>query len=289
MIKVINMDTGEGYNKIVFPDSQEHVVISENTESSIACKVICSLTSPGKLIELALVVDACYAMGLPVWSIHIPYLMGARYDRRINPGDSFDLKVFADIINTFGVDQIHLYDPHSTAAQLLIKGAIVHDNKPLVEAYGQKDAVLIVPDAGAAKKAEEYPKWNPNIVDTVQCLKKRDLQTGKVLGVQIFDGEKCAGKNCVIIDDLCDGGRTFTEIVKELREQGWIPDHMTLIVTHGLFSKGFADLSKCFDHIITSTSYNPVTYEGGTYKPSDSFSDMKVEVIPFSCKDDYDD
>lgn len=282
MVKVINMDLGTGYKEIIFPDSQPHMVV-ENTEGDMACKIICSLTSPGKLVELAMVVEACSGIDLPVWSLHIPYLLGARYDRRINPGDSFDLKVIATMINLLDIDQVHLYDPHSNVAELLIKGAVVHTNQPLVETYDQKDAVLIIPDAGAAKKAEAYPKWNKNLVDTVQCLKKRDLQTGNVLGVQIFDGEKCAGKNCVIIDDLCDGGRTFTEIVKELREQGWIPDHMTLIVTHGIFSKGLEPLMHYFDQVITSDSYpGPLG--------DDKFTGARIlKVVPLIIKDDYDD
>lgn len=278
------MNTGEGYKVITFPDSQPHVVIDNPEEFHSFSKVICSLTSPGKIVELLLLADALKGIHQNILELHIPYLLGARYDRRINKGDSFDLKVFADLINTIGAE-VHLYDPHSNVSELLIEDIVIHTNQSLVEAYDKEKAVLIIPDAGAAKKAEDYPKWNKNIVDTVQCLKKRDLQTGKVLGVEIFNGEKCAGRNCVIIDDLCDGGRTFTAIVEELRVQGWIPDHMTLIVTHGIFSKGFADLSKCFDHIITSTSYHDAT--PGEYKPSDSFGGMKVKVVEFDYNDPF--
>src|ERR1044072_6426376 len=276
-MRVINMNTGEGYKLITFPDSQPHVVIDEEDHFSFCTRVICSLTSPGKLVELLLVSDALNGIDQEILELHIPYLLGARYDRRINKGDSFDLKVFADLINSVNA-QVHLYDPHSNVAELLIKNVVVHTNEPLVEAYEKENAVLIIPDAGAAKKAEKYPDWNTNIVDTMLCLKKRDLQTGKVLGVEIFNGEKCAGRNCVIIDDLCDGGRTFTAIVDELRAQGWIPDHMTLIVTHGLFSNGFLELSKRFDHIITSNTY---LHQKGTYKPDDSGGGMKVQVVEY--------
>lgn len=286
MVRTINMDTGFGYRKITFPDSQPHIVLEKDQYSNIASRVVCSLTSPGKIVELLMIHEACLGANQPIWSLHIPYLMGARYDRRINEGDSFDLKVIADMINSMEIGEVHLYDPHSNVSENLIKNSVIHGNEFLVKSYDLPDSVLIVPDAGAAKKAEKYPIWNSKITSVVQCLKKRDLETGKVLGVEIFGGEKCAGKNAVIIDDLCDGGRTFTEIIWELRNQGWIPDFTTLIVTHGIFSKGFADLSKCFDHIITSNSYWQPGGDGMEYKPRDAFGGLKLKVVPINYHDD---
>jgi ribose-phosphate pyrophosphokinase len=40
----------------------------------------------------------------------------------------------------------------------------------------------------------------------------------------------------VIADDICDGGRTFIELAKELRGMGAQIVH--LYVTHGFFTKG---------------------------------------------------
>jgi ribose-phosphate pyrophosphokinase len=43
----------------------------------------------------------------------IPYLMAARYDRLMQQGDSFDLEVVADLINSCGFEKVLLFDVHS--------------------------------------------------------------------------------------------------------------------------------------------------------------------------------
>ena len=251
MIKTINLNTGEGYTKIVFPDSQPHVNVTAST-SEVFARVICSIDSPAKLLELCLVADAIENVGLTKDDLHITYLLGARYDRVINSGDSFDLKVIAKIINSLEFGTVYLYDPHSDVAPALIERSKVVDNRELVEAYTEEEAVLIIPDAGASKKAHKYAEWNTRIKDSVHCIKHRNSE-GKI-SLEVLGPQLCGGRNCVIIDDICDGGGTFIAIAKQLRDQGWNPLSMTLIVTHGIFSKGFEPLAEYFDQIICSDS-----------------------------------
>jgi ribose-phosphate pyrophosphokinase len=74
--------------------------------------------------------------------------------------------------------------------------------------------------------------------------------------LKVLEADKCEGKNCVIIDDLCDGGGTFLAIASQIK-----PAHITLIVTHGIFSKGFDVFKGTFDEIIVSDSYAEYTNE----------------------------
>jgi ribose-phosphate pyrophosphokinase len=50
----------------------------------------------------------------------------------------------------------------------------------------------------------------------------------------------------VIVDDICDGGRTFLEIAKTIRSKkrniSIFGDKIYLVVTHGIFSAGFDEL-----------------------------------------------
>ena len=57
----------------------------------------------------------------------------------------------------------------------------------------------------------------------------------------------------VIIDDICDGGRTFVELAKVIKENQ-SDAKIYLIVTHGIFSAGFNDLNKFFEKIFTTNS-----------------------------------
>jgi ribose-phosphate pyrophosphokinase len=73
-----------------------------------------------------------------------------------------------------------------------------------------------------------------------------------------------ADKHIVIIDDLIDGGRTFIEIAKTIKEQRAFssavhPDNygkIFLVSTHGVFSGGLKELNKYFDGIYCTNSYS---------------------------------
>ena len=157
-----------------------------------------------------------------------------------------------------------LFDPHSEVAALLINNAFVINNKIMVEQYLLDNAVLICPDAGAAKKTGEYALWNSKLADIVYCNKKRNLANGR-LELEVLNPELCNNRNCVIIDDICDGGATFLAIAGQVK-----PAHLTLIVTHGIFSKGLDALAEKFDSIITSDSYGKI------------YDSALVQTIPFN-------
>ncbi len=246
-MKIINLNKLEGIKTIIFPDGQPHVNISEISEGDDV-KVICSLTNTSLLIQLLETSNALDNLFAKKKVLVIPYLMGARSDRLMLPGDSIDLKVIAEMINSCGFEKVYLYDVHSDVALLLIKNAVGINNKNLVEKYDMPNAVLICPDAGAAKKVGKYFDWNSNIETIVYCNKTRDLATGK-LTLEILEPDECTNKNCVIIDDICDGGGTFLAIAEKIK-----PAHLTLIATHGIFSKGFMELEKYFQEIVVSDS-----------------------------------
>ena len=160
-------------------------------------------------------------------------------------------------------EQVYLYDVHSEVSLELIRNAINITNENLVKVYVKDNAVLICPDKGASKKIKLYADWNQNLTDTVYCNKSRDLTNGKI-SLQVVEPEKCNNRNCVIIDDLCDGGGTFLAIAQQIQAA-----HLTLIVTHGVFSKGFTELEKVFDEIIVSDSYR------------NDYDSATVQMIPF--------
>jgi ribose-phosphate pyrophosphokinase len=246
-MKTINLNTSEGIQITIFPDGQPHINIQGIAENE-EVKVVCSLTDTSKLLQLLETANALDNLFAKKKILVVPYLMAARYDRLMQHGDSIDLKVVADIINMCGFEKVYLYDVHSDVALLLIKNAIGITNKNLVEQYDMPNAVLICPDAGAAKKVSKYFDWNSNLKEIVYCNKNRDLATGK-LTLHVLEPEKCKDRNCIIIDDICDGGGTFLAIAEKIQ-----PAHLTLVVTHGIFSKGFQTLEKHFQQIIVSDS-----------------------------------
>ena len=56
-----------------------------------------------------------------------------------------------------------------------------------------------------------------------------------------------AGRPCIIVDDICDGGGTFLGLAAELKKLN--AGALILAVTHGLFTKGIHPLQGEFEHI----------------------------------------
>lgn len=243
---------------LLFPDNQPHVQIL-NTDllecrSNEDVTVFAPLRNSVEVMNLLQLSDAISALnlGLKKKVLVIPYLMGARFDRIMQTGDSLDLRVIGRLINSCGFEKVMLLDVHSDAAMLAIDNAVNVSNRVLVQSYQKEDAVLICPDAGAAKKMSQYLKWNNNIREIVYVNKKRDVTNGN-LTIDFPDAHKCFGRNCVIVDDICDGGGTFLGIAQHL---GAKAQHVTLIATHGIFSQGVQKLMSEFDLVLTTDSYN---------------------------------
>jgi len=245
---LIDMSDNTHADLIVFPDGQIHTTLVGIPEEKDV-SVLISIRNSDHMIALLEVANALDGLRCKKKNLLIPYLMGARYDRHMVYGDSLDLRVFANLINSMNFEKVVLFDVHSDVALQLIDRSVNVDNTGLVTQYDIPDSILICPDAGAMKKMDRYMNLNPNLVDIVYCLKRRDVSNGR-LQVSVIEPEKCFDRNCIIIDDLCDGGGTFAAIASGIK-----PKYLTLMVTHAIFSKGEDILLKYFNEIYTTDSY----------------------------------
>lgn len=253
----INLNKREHIKVIHFPDGQPHVELHEGFFSGEKVDVVVSIDSPSLMLELLMLSNALDSKFIEKRILYITYLMGARYDRHMKDGggDSFDLKVFADLINSLSFEEVRILDPHSEVSLELIADSSAISNRFLVEKYNRPNTVIICPDKGAQKKVFQYKEWNPNFTgEVVYCEKQRELSTGK-LTLKVVDPEICKNRDCIIIDDICDGGATFLAMAEQIE-----PAYLTLMVTHGIFSKGYEKLLEEFNSIITSDSYIPSLY-----------------------------
>jgi len=246
-------DEDEKIKKVLFSDNQPHINLKNIYEGDVV-NVICSITSSLSLLQLLLLSNALDNLFTRKNELVIPYLLGARSDRVMQTGDSVDLKVIADLINYCSFKKVTLFDVHSEVSLMLIANSVNITNEKLVRSYqspnDSKGSILICPDSGAAKKIHKCLEWNKEFEDIVYCVKHRDMGNGNI-SLKVLEPEKCKDRNCVIVDDLCDGGRTFISIAEQIK-----PKYLTLIVSHGIFSYGFSLLEKHFNKIITSDSYN---------------------------------
>ena len=107
-----------------FPDGQPHVVLPPGM-GICPVDVYWPVRSPEDLFILCLVANALQNAGCFKCDLYIPYLMGARYDRVINSGDSLDLEVVVNQIDQLNFKSVQILDPHNLAATLEIGRAHV--------------------------------------------------------------------------------------------------------------------------------------------------------------------
>lgn len=228
MIKIIN---GE-FETFIFSGGEVHVRI---IDAPVEVTIEADLKSSDEIMMLLLLVNALRNSGHHVEELIIYYFPYSRQDRVCNQGEALSVKVMADLINSMNIPLVSVYDPHSDVigalinnCEVILQCAVILKYSPLNEMLHSH--TIICPDAGAEKKIIKLG------VPYVLATKVRDPKTGDIIQTKIF-ADSLEGKDCLIIDDICDGGRTFIELAKILKEKG--ARSVTLYVTHGIFSKGF--------------------------------------------------
>jgi phosphoribosylpyrophosphate synthetase len=241
-------------------------------ERKDAYEIICNPIPD--IVELAQLKDALDAVGHSgqngdSWyerSLFLPYMPYARADRRFVPGDSFGLKVWSELVSSLGFSSIWTFDAHSPVAQrlfaryakvagwglanMLPTDSPIDQLLPVIRKIGRKGLLLVLPDQGSTNRynLEKYSLYS------VQGTKTRDAKTGQLSGFGVEQGSRHRVENAtkaLIIDDICDGGGTFIGLAEALHKIN--PElELYLYVSHGIFSKGRAELNKHFKAIFTS-------------------------------------
>jgi len=276
-----------------FPDGQQSLRLIENgynsfqslrdSDSAHGIRIYSRLNTFSDLEIIICATQALKEAGVKNISLYIPYCIGARSDRKFMEGGMNYVKhVIAPIINSQGYSKVTILDPHSDVLEACINNFEKQDNVGLVsfalrDYFSSKgfqtwnssnfDSVrLISPDAGALKKVFHVAESIGYKGEVVIASKHRNLETGKIDYTNVPMSVNDADKDVFIIDDICDGGRTFIEIAKSVNEVRSLssavrPEHYGknyLIVTHGIFSAGYAQLGEYFEAIYTTNSVKDV-------------------------------
>jgi len=254
-----------------FPDGQQQVKIAPYSWSyppTIEHRSVTIKSRLNNFMDLELIMCAIASLkGLGVEQIHLysPYILGARSDRKFEEGSNNYLKtVVCPLINAMQISSITILDPHSDCLEMGLNNFIKKDNCEFVKwALTQinnkdQDVIFISPDGGALKKIYKVADYVSFKGDIVTCSKSRGAN-GELSKVVVPMGDLWnSNKDAVIIDDICDGGATFINIAKELKANGW-KNKIYLVVTHGIFSKGFGELQQSFDGVYCTNSYQTLT------------------------------
>lgn len=270
-LNLVNLENSDIKYKISrFPDGQQSITL-DMVDADLPNKITVSITSRlNSFKDLEIIIAANQALRefsyVENVKLNVPYFLGARSDRKFEAGTSNYLKtVICPIINAQNFSRVTVLDPHSDVLEACLNNYHKHNNHRLVKdaltKIDNKDGAqsricLVSPDAGAYKKIFDVAK-EFKIDNIITASKVRDIKTGKILRTEIPTLDQHNDIKYVIIDDICDGGRTFIELAKAIK--GSRPTaKVYLIVTHGIFSAGFKELSQYFEGIYTTNSYRDV-------------------------------
>lgn len=241
------------FQSFIFSGGEPHIKIKADFDVASEIIITHRLNSFNDLGLLCLAVDALKRMDAKISNLIIPYFPSARQDRVMVKGEPLSIKVYADIVNSLGFDKVVVLDAHSEVTPALINNceAVSNHNfiKQVIEKIGA-NVKLISPDGGALKKIYKVSEFLGG-VEVVECSKSRDVKTGNLTGFKVSASD-LEGCDCLIVDDICDGGGTFMGLADELKKKN--AGKLYLAVTHGIFSKGFDELGKSFTHIFTTNS-----------------------------------
>jgi len=240
------------FQSFTFSGGEPHIKINPDFDANQKVTITHRLNSFNDLGLLCITVDALRRMDVKVIDLFIPYFPAARQDRVMIPGEPLSVKVYADIINAMQLNKVFVFDAHSEVTPALLNNSTVIPNytfiKEVLNVIGE-NVKLISPDGGALKKIYKVSEFLGG-VDVVECSKSRDVKTGKLSGFKVYEDD-LNGIDCLIVDDICDGGGTFVGLAEELKKKN--AGKLYLAVSHGIFNKGFEVLN-CFDKIFTTNS-----------------------------------
>jgi ribose-phosphate pyrophosphokinase len=276
-----------GFESFFFSGGEPHIKLDMDTFNGKEQDVQVSirLKSMNDLGMLAVATMALRQSGkLGKSFLFVPYFPGARQDRVMVPGEPLTVGVYANWINEFCYDNVQIYDPHSDVTPAVLDNVDVVNNLKFADeciadiiSNNEQETLLISPDAGSNKKILSLAKYTGYFSkEVIKCDKTRNTSTGQISNFDVYavDLEQ---KPCIIIDDICDGGGTFLGLAEELKKKN--AGDLYLVVSHGIFSKGFKELRKHFKAIYTTDSWvNNYAME----TPEIEKGSEIVNIIPFN-------
>ncbi|MCF2873479.1 MULTISPECIES: ribose-phosphate diphosphokinase [unclassified Tenacibaculum] len=248
------------YNYFTFSGGEPHIKIITDLKGISEVTITHRIQSFNDLGILLLATNALKNMDVKKIKVLLPYFPAARQDRLMQTGEPLSVKVYADIINAQNYESVTIFDPHSEVTPAVLNNCKVIDNHSFIRQITQQlpdDLLLISPDGGALKKiykvAAHLQKY-----EVIEGSKSRNVRTGELTGFKVY-AEDLKGKDCLIVDDICDGGGTFLGLAQELKAKN--AGNLYLAVSHGIFSRGFEDLEKVFTKIYTTDSFKTIAHK----------------------------
>ena len=229
-----------------------------------------------RLMEVLICIDACKRASAGSINIIMPYYGYARQDRKAKPRQPITSKLVANLLQVAGADRILTFDLH--AAQIQGYFDIPIDDLTAVPMIGQyfkeknfdkEELVVVSPDHGGVTRARRLA----DILEApIAIIDKRRPKPNMVEAQNVIGDVE--GKNCIVIDDICDTAGSLVAGCQILKDHG-AKDIYTGI-THGVFSRD------ALDKIEKSTIKEMVITDTIALTPEQAAKTTKITVLSVS-------
>lgn len=224
---------------LLYPDGQRSCKLDLQYFNHKYDTVIkCRIKTFDELELLLCIVKALQKNDYIIKEIQFMYLLGQRSDRVFEQGTpNYFVDVLKPIIDNLNIPY-KIYAPHNI--RLFKPAQIIKPN------YVGNWRRFIGGD-------DSSYRLFPNVHNSY-FVKKRDAEGN----IQMHISEELkkvllwSDEGFSIVDDMCDGGRTFIEAAKLIKP---FNKKLSLFVAHGIFSRGFDELLSYYDTIYTTNSY----------------------------------
>ena len=203
-----------------FSDGEFQPVFMESIRGDYVFLIQSTFAPTDNLMELLLMIDAAKRASAYKIIAVIPYYGYARQDRKDKPRVAIGSKLVASLLERAGADRIITMDLHAPQIQAFFDIPVDHLDSsaifiPYIQQLKLENLTFAAPDVGSTNRVREIASYFN--CEMVICDKHRKRANEIASMVLIGD---VAGRDIVLIDDICDTGGTLAKSASLLKEKG---------------------------------------------------------------------
>ncbi len=237
-----------------FSDGEIRVSINENIRGNDIFIIQPTFPPAENLMELLILIDACYRASANRITAVIPYYGYARQDRKDQPRVPITAKLVANLIETAGASRVLALELHAAQIQgffdvqvdNLFAASVILE---YIKAKNLKDLTIVSPDVGGIKMGRAFAKR----LDAHLAIADKRRTGADASEVMNIIGE-VEGSDIIILDDIISTAGTITSAAEALKAAG--AGKIIAAATHPVLSGDAVErLEKsCIEEVVVTNS-----------------------------------
>lgn len=227
-----------------FSDGEIQPVFLESIRGDYVFLVASTYAPSDNFMELLLMIDAAKRASAYKIVAVLPYYGYSRQDRKDKPRVAVGSKLVATLLEAAGANRVITMDLHAPQIQAFFEIPVDHLDSsaifiPYIESLKLPNLCFAAPDVGSTNRVRELASYfnAPMVICDKHRKRANEIASMVVIG-------DVAGKDVVLIDDICDTGGTLAKSAALLKEKG--ATSVRAFCTHPVLS------GKAYDNIQNS-------------------------------------